>query len=94
MSFIKLNENMEKIQCMTISKNRKYIAIAEKPSEAALKTNPYKRPQVSVYTVKYVMGMKFLNVERTSLTYQETEGDKFISMKFSDCSRFLLLQTS
>lgn len=44
MSFIKLNENMERIQCMTVSKNRKYIAIAEKPLETSLKNNHYRRP--------------------------------------------------
>jgi len=30
MNFIKLNENLEKLECMTISQNKKFIAVCER----------------------------------------------------------------
>lgn len=51
MSFLKLSENLENIHCMTISSNKRFIAICEQTREEG-DEGKRRIPSVCVYDIK------------------------------------------
>jgi hypothetical protein len=51
MNFLKLSDNIERIECLTISSNKKWVAVCEKIKKSE-DSNQVNVPSVSVYNTK------------------------------------------
>lgn len=91
MSFLPLNESLEKIVSIAISPNKKFIAICEKIRDDDDSKKKY--PNVSVYNIKSQQQKSTDGNEKKVFTYSETTVAHFISMAFSYDSRFLVCLT-
>ncbi|EGR29862.1 WD repeat protein [Ichthyophthirius multifiliis] len=91
MVFLRLTENLEKIICLTISPNKKFVAVCERLKQDE---ESFKRfPQVSVYNIKSNTIKANLQNEKKQFSYPDTQTEAFIAMCFSHDSRFLACLT-
>lgn len=88
MKLINVNESAECIDFITISSNKRLIALSER---VRLNSEQY-YPYLSLYNTSYIRDG--VAADRKSFSYTNTTSNSFIQMKFSDDSRFMILLTS
>lgn len=83
MSFLKLSDNLEKIHCMTISNNKKFIAVCEETKDD-YEEGKKKYPSVSVYDIKASLNKNTQGSEKKHFPYAETSSENFSALSFSN----------
>ena len=86
-----LSENLERVVCMTISPNKKFLAICEKLKDED--DSKRKCPFVQVYNIKSAAMKNSVGTEKKNFSYADTQVANFIEMAFSSDSRFLVCLT-